>query len=422
MERERGRSGKVKKLLVKELPLIVIVLVIGVLMVPMARGLRGIETLAGEFKEVRDDWTKTVNVQLRQALLASETIDDSPEWAESGVPFRAGFAPIESELSYLAKIEQLIESNSLKTLARFSPTLETELAELSRSLHEINNAPESLSLVGRLTLMDRAERRLTAVLERLQSIEYQRERTYGTMVLFVVLLAAAFAVLYGYQTVRVHALDQDRETRDRIAALTLKVQENERQNLARELHDGVGQQLAIARMAVDKVSDFATKKLLKDSLTRAMQDIRTLALQMRPIGENERWPAEAIRDLATLLQSDHPVQFFFEVDRRIELDWSHDALKHLYRIAQETFSNIVRHAKATRAVVVVKVESGNALVFQACDNGRGLGDAVEGLGRLGMRERAELLGGRITWTTPPAGGTMVRLEVPMNQKKRGNPG
>jgi signal transduction histidine kinase len=101
---------------------------------------------------------------------------------------------------------------------------------------------------------------------------------------------------------------------------------------------------------------------------------------------------------------------------------------HVYRVLQEALSNVARHSGADRAIVRLQVESG-ALTLDVEDDGRGLpaditrsgpplpgrvGVAGRGLGLVAMRERAELVNGSIELLTPPGGGTVVRLKVPLS--------
>jgi signal transduction histidine kinase len=82
-----------------------------------------------------------------------------------------------------------------------------------------------------------------------------------------------------------------------------------------------------------------------------------------------------------------------------------------YRIAQEALTNVVRHARATRAVVAVE-RLGDELLLTVDDDGRGAQGASEGSGILGMRERAALLGGSVELAPSPRGGTRVTVRLP----------
>ena len=86
---------------------------------------------------------------------------------------------------------------------------------------------------------------------------------------------------------------------------------------------------------------------------------------------------------------------------------------HVYRVLQEALNNVARHSGAREAWVRLRFEP-EALQLEVEDHGRGLANngARQGIGLVGMRERAELLGGSLQLTPPLEGGTLVRLRVP----------
>jgi signal transduction histidine kinase len=91
-----------------------------------------------------------------------------------------------------------------------------------------------------------------------------------------------------------------------------------------------------------------------------------------------------------------------------------DVAIQAYRVLQEALSNVARHAGTGEAIVRLAFRNG-ALHLEVEDHGPGLPaeSASRGLGLVAMRERAELVGGTVTWTRPPAGGTLVSLVVPL---------
>jgi two-component system sensor histidine kinase UhpB len=86
----------------------------------------------------------------------------------------------------------------------------------------------------------------------------------------------------------------------------------------------------------------------------------------------------------------------------------------LFRIAQEALTNVVRHARASRAAVTLERRVGAAML-RVEDDGRGISPGREstGLGMLGMRERAERLGGQLVARTAACGGTVVEARIPL---------
>ena len=89
---------------------------------------------------------------------------------------------------------------------------------------------------------------------------------------------------------------------------------------------------------------------------------------------------------------------------------------HVYRVLQESMNNVARHSGARSAQVTLRFDTA-ALELDVADDGRGIGAAEHrGLGLVAMRERAELLGGTLQFLSPQAGGTLVRLRVPLPER------
>jgi signal transduction histidine kinase len=89
----------------------------------------------------------------------------------------------------------------------------------------------------------------------------------------------------------------------------------------------------------------------------------------------------------------------------------------MFRIFQEALTNVVRHAGATRAEISLGTEDGDTLLLRICDNGKGIGRAGEsgreGLGILGMHERARMFGGSVEIAPQIGNGTRVTARIPM---------
>jgi two-component system, NarL family, sensor histidine kinase DegS len=93
---------------------------------------------------------------------------------------------------------------------------------------------------------------------------------------------------------------------------------------------------------------------------------------------------------------------------------SHEAI-HVYRILQETLNNVVRHSKSSQAWVRLKITP-HHLRLEVEDHGIGVRENPSGgLGLIAMRERADILQGKLDLLRPPAGGTLVILEMPLAQ-------
>jgi PAS domain S-box-containing protein len=209
----------------------------------------------------------------------------------------------------------------------------------------------------------------------------------------------------------------------RLSASIMASQEKERAAIARELHDELGQVLTALRM--DSVwmtkrlenRDPAAARRAHDMcrlIDKNIEDVRGMAIRLRP---------GVLDDLGLVAALEW---FTADIERRSEMvcAFEHDAMPPIdeavataaYRIAQEALTNTVRHARATKASVVLQA-GGQGLILKVRDNGRGFDphgvSASEGIGLTGMNERANLVGGRLRVRSAHGQGTEIRLEVPL---------
>ena len=211
----------------------------------------------------------------------------------------------------------------------------------------------------------------------------------------------------------------ERVTRDALTR-AVEAQELERRRLARELHDEIGQDLTSlllklrALEGAESLEDVrAAVATVREGVVTALQDVRRLAVELRP---------KALDDFGLVPALERLVDTFMaETDIEVKLT---DALggkrlppageTALYRIVQEALTNIVKHAQARRvSILLTFMDHRAAAVIE--DDGLGFDPAAEheGLGLLGIRERLQLLGGRLTIESSGTSGTTLRAEVPV---------
>jgi two-component system, NarL family, sensor histidine kinase UhpB len=197
-------------------------------------------------------------------------------------------------------------------------------------------------------------------------------------------------------------------------------QESERTAVARELHDEVGQSLTALKLLLARVIRRAGPDP-DESLREASQiteqtlsDVREIARRLRPEALDELGLQNALAALArrNSVHADLPIDWRFE-SALPELD--HDAELAVYRIAQESLTNVLRHADASSVQVELRSPDGQVELVVA-DDGRGLRGAVAGNGIKGMKERALSLGGQLEVLDRPSGGTEVRLTIPVRRR------
>ncbi len=208
------------------------------------------------------------------------------------------------------------------------------------------------------------------------------------------------------------------ETERRDAGVyALKAQEEERQRLARGLHDEVGQSMTAVLLQLKRLTASASLDQ-RAQLTEAQQvvkasleDVRRLARELRPELLDHLGLASALGSLASGFEQRTHVR----VRRRLEHDLPRlDPRVELviYRVAPESLTNVARHARATE--VLLSLERGNdSVVLRVVDNGHGFHPGhAEGGGLRGIRERALIVGGAAAIKPGPGGGVEVRLEAP----------
>jgi two-component system sensor histidine kinase UhpB len=216
-------------------------------------------------------------------------------------------------------------------------------------------------------------------------------------------------------------LDRLESERAAGAARALSAQERERQRIARELHDEVGQTLTAVLLQLKRVADRVPGELRAEvgqaqEATRAgLDEIRRIARRLRPGVLEELGLVSALRSLAAEFTT-HGLTVRHSVPGDLP-PLTEESELVVYRVAQEGLTNTARHARADRAEVRLRpLADGVELLVR--DNGKGLGAAPEGAGIRGMRERALLIGADLSLEPGPEKGTDVRLRLPLAQGGR----
>lgn len=197
----------------------------------------------------------------------------------------------------------------------------------------------------------------------------------------------------------------------------------ERQRLARELHDSVSQQLfgasmlASSMMEIEAQNGVPSRSLeqLERAIHQAQLEMRALLLHLRPAGLHDRTLSEGLDELLSELQQKVQLQLKWHLDT---VKLSKASEDHLFRIAQETLSNTLRHAQATEMEVRL-MDQPQLVIFRVQDNGVGfdstqLKPGAYGLGN--VYERAVEMGATAKVVSIPNQGTFVEVQVPKRQE------
>lgn len=210
-------------------------------------------------------------------------------------------------------------------------------------------------------------------------------------------------------------LDRLEAERSASSAHALAAQEAERQRIAQELHDEIGQSLTVALLGLKRVvertpDDLREEALMAQAAVRSsLDEVRMVAHRLRPGVLADL----GLRSALNSLSSEFALSSGFEVTPTIDAvlpELSDELELVLYRVAQESLTNVARHAGATRVQLALAASPGG-VTLQITDDGHG-GPFHEGAGIRGMRERALLVDADLEITTTPTGGTEVCLAVP----------
>jgi two-component system sensor histidine kinase UhpB len=198
-------------------------------------------------------------------------------------------------------------------------------------------------------------------------------------------------------------LEQERRESGRRAT---EARETERLRIARGLHDEVGQVLTGVLLQLDADEP-------KQAVRQALEEVRRIAQELRPQPLEHLGLVSALTELSRRFEG----QSGIAVERRFAADLpqlSPEAELAVYRVAQESLTNVARHAHAGRVQLSLEPGAGS-VVLHVDDDGDGMSDgaAENGHGGLrGMRERALLVGGALAITSSHDGGVRIRLEIP----------
>ena len=244
----------------------------------------------------------------------------------------------------------------------------------------------------------------------------------------IAVLTWLLVVLLNRRRERAAAASRQRELSERLSVLTVRLlssQEDERRRLSREMHDDLGQLLTAACVDIERAGKLDDPERRREALRGALgaardtqRRVREISHMLRPTELDDHGLPQAV---ATVLH-DFTTRSGIEVDSLLDVDGqavSADVANNVFRILQEALTNILRHANASSVFVALRATDGR-IELSVRDDGRGFDPptvpASSGIGLLGMRERAELLGGKFSIRAQPEGGTEVSASIPLRTR------
>lgn len=281
-----------------------------------------------------------------------------------------------------------------------------------------------ITAVSRLLVENNETQQRTA--ERVGAIyDSVENRIYWLLAAALGAIAVTSLMLIRANRIVLREMEQLSEQRSGLARKLITMQEEMFRSISRELHDEFGQMLT----AVGAMLSRARRQHCPPELAGDLEEIRAIAQDalektrsltqtLHPSILDDGGLEEAIDWYLTVFEKQTGIHVALEksgVSREAEAQLGDGRRIHVYRILQESLNNLARHSRSISAWVRLRF-SGESLELEVEDRGVGLApDAtnLHGLGMVAMRERAELLRGKIEFLRPESGGTLVRLHVPI---------
>jgi signal transduction histidine kinase len=352
---------------------------------------------AAQFERIRKDLDDAIRLDAMLAPMAGD-----PERKAYFIRSLAQFWTSADRMFDLARRGEEKPARDL-VLTSLEAQQATLVSAVSRLLVENNETQQRVA--GQVaTIYDRVENQI-----------------YAFFVLALVTIAVAGLLLIRSNRTVLHRIAHLSEQRSALARRLITMQEEMFRSISRELHDEFGQLLT----AIGTMLMRARRHRLPPSLSEDLDEIRNTA-------------QEALEKTRSLTQALHPAILddagleeaigwylsVFERQTGIHVDLEKSGLSrelgedrpiHVYRVLQEALNNLARHSRSISAWVRVRFLA-DRLELEVEDRGVGLDYETKesrGMGMIGMRERAALLSGRIQFLRPEQGGTLVKLDVPL---------
>ncbi|MHC4340934.1 MAG: HAMP domain-containing sensor histidine kinase [Planctomycetota bacterium] len=304
-----------------------------------------------------------------------------------------------------------------------------ELSAMTHSMYRSLGASLVLGLLPALVLtylLTRPIHRLTRAADRI------REGLFDTRAEVLALdeignLAVSFNEMAGSLERYQREVVEKEKARLALLERLVHTQEEERKTISRELHDDLGQSLLAVMLAVESGCPYSTREESACAKTglrlrQLVDDIHRLSWEMRPPILDDHGLESALARYVETAGRELGIAIDYQYSRAGDHERMPEPVEiTLYRVVQEAVSNIVRHAEATRASVVVLQKKGECTLLVE-DNGRGFEtDGVRSdtcLGIVGMRERVAPLGGTCDIESRTGRGTTVRVRLPLGGTSR----
>jgi len=357
------------------------------------------------------------------------------------IAWTAQFQRIKTDLADAIRLEETLASAGRtpeqkqyisRSLAQFWDAVDRTFALAQNGQEEEARAQIRLSLQARAAALNTAVSRLLvqnneSEQEAAQQITQIYDRVELQAYIFLIATLSAILLTSFYVIRSIRSLFQQvtdlSEQRSELAQKLISTQESTLRYVSRELHDEFGQILTAVGALLSRCRKYAPgDSRFQDRLSEvagitqeALDHVRSLSQALHPVMIDETGLEAALDWYIPSVERQTGLEISYEKpSRHISLRGA--AATHIYRVVQEALNNVVRHSGAKKAWVGIHL-CDNDMQVDIEDHGAGLPgrSTGTGIGLVAMRERAELLGGRVEFLRPADGGTLVRLTVPLEK-------
>jgi signal transduction histidine kinase len=335
-------------------------------------------------------------------------------WASAETDTEGGARLVRLEISKDIFIS-LLDSERILRFASISKDFSAELERLKGRVIGFEAQTTGAiagSQVIRASDIDASFDNLSSVLDRLTARQID---TFDSLYVFVLVLYVALCIGVGNMALRAARLEERETAAKDFAAALIADTERERARIARELHDGIAQDIAYAKSEIDRFSTLAPDidmRGLREVLADCLANARSLCVDLRPPALEGHGLVDSLRSLCENVQDRHRLRVRFSAIGVCDPGWDEWRKGLVERIAQEALINAGRHSGSADAELRL-VASFPSLFLIVEDHGRGRNGSSEGLGMMGIKERARLLGAEVGWEEAIGGGTKMTLKIPI---------
>jgi len=333
---------------------------------------------APQFKRIREDLDDALRLAIRE-------------------PSQAEYLNSSLRQFWTAVDQAFQEPNEARARQQFRDSIEARRATLANMVARLlvrNNENEQ-----------QAGTQITAIYANVERNVY-----IFLVAMLVLLLASGLWVIEANRRLFARITDLSAQ-RSELARRLITTQEDTLRHVSRELHDEFGQILTAIGVMLQRAARQDPNVLEVQQIAQnALQSVRTLSQTLQPVLLQEQGLLPTIAWYLPTVQHQTGLRIHYQPPAPFEVDPAKSI--HIFRILQEALNNVVRHAGVEEAIVRLSATA-DRLTLEVEDRGRGLAPGKSpGMGLTGLRERAQLIDGRIDFQPGPQGGTLVKLQAP----------